>query len=645
VVSHRFAQQVGADTKRAEGGSVVTDAGAYTVVGVLPEGFVFPPYVVAPSPDLYYAIKLRPGMPTSSRVLAFARLRRGITLEQARSEVAPLSRQVYRSLSGTAHREIWLADLREEVLGRSRPSNLALLACAGLFTIVAWVNAGQLLIAGFWSRRQEFGIRSAVGAGPVRLFMETAAEILWIAMAGTAAGLAGGALVLHVVFPRLPRTIAPIASAAVDARVVMFCVVLAAAATIALAFLVAPQFRRINARGVLDHGLSSTDSPGGVRVRALLTAVELGSATLLLGAAFAIALGIWRHFGADPGFDLSHVLIASPVFPSGQYARAEDRAEFIAALATELRSRAGVVSVGAVDIAPLSGAMNRLLYAAEGRENAAVEFETRVVAGDYFTALGIALSRGRAFGAAKEVEDDGDVVVSGTVARRLFPGDVGVGQRLVTDSGLRLTVAGVVRDTQDGLGGTPTPIVYRQAGRSALSLRSLVVRSRGDARTLLGLVREAGAAIDPWVVMELRTMREARAHVTALARFAAWLSAFGASLAVGQVMFGIYGVVTLLTQGRRREVAIRMAVGATLSQTRWLIMWPTLGMVIAGVGSAALVIPAAAAVVPAAWMDAPSFLAIASGLSVLVAGALGLATAYLAVRLVATPNVWLMLRE
>jgi len=586
VVSSTLARRVAPNSGLPAGRHITTDEGAYTVIGVLPPDFVFPPYVVGRTPDLYTALEIPPGAPEASRVLAIGRLKARVTISEARAEVMTISRGVYRGRFGNRNSGIYLADLREHLVGKSRPPALWLLVGAGLFATISWVNAGQLLLARFWMQRRELAIRSVLGASPGRLMSGMLVEVLGLAAAGTAVGTIWGAMALRFIARSVPRTIAPLTPPTVDGRVLVLCGILAVATGVGLGILIATQVRQIDVRRIMVEGVDGHRSVGRVPVRSVLMAVEVASATVLLCVALTVAYELSRAFVTDPGFDRDPVLVVWPVFPAHRYLQREERHHFVEALAENLRHRGAVV--GAIDLPPLSGATNLAWYAAWGSGATPHEMETRSVSGDYFRAMGIRLVQGRVFKADLANEDTNTAVVSDRVARLLWPAATAIGQRLVVEGEPPLDVIGIVGDIQDGRRDSVLPTVYRRADGNERLVRSVVARDRQKGAALQNSVTDAAAKIDPAVAIEQRSMAEALAQETSMERFALWASVFGVGIAVLQVVLGVFGVVVCLVQTRLREIGVRLAVGATLAGVRRRLMWQGLAVAAAGVGGGSL---------------------------------------------------------
>lgn len=645
VISQRLASRIGGHRDGMIDAPVSLDAGAYRVAGVLPRAFVFPPYIAERDPDMYTFFRLRHGAVQGARVLALARLRQGVRLAEARAEVEAVSRGVYAGLYGDNNTEVWLADLREEILGRSRPAAWQIAVGAGLFSVVAWINTAKLLLSSFWARRRETAMRVSLGAGTPALVAAAIGEIGWIVVGGSALGAAGGALLVAAISPELPLAIAPLNRPTLDLRAIVPGSAMAIISTCGLALVIVPLLRRVNIRDLFSQSGGGSNPRPGVSLQALMVAAEVASATLLVTLALASAGQLWLEFSSPLGLVPGAVLVARPVFPPGSYDDPGNRHRFVEALAREIDSRAGVEAVGTVDVEPLSGARNSMPYVPYGREPRAVDVETRAVGSDYFGTLGIPVVRGGPFANRGGSADDRSAILSERAARLLFGTLDGiVGMALLTESGTRLDVVGVVGDVRDTREVAPTPIVYRIAHAPLLVARSLVIKSTGKASAVRSTVREAGITIDPHIPLELTTLQDVRADLTALARFTFWLSGLSATAVTIQVLLGILGLCRHLAESRQLEAAVRMALGETAASVRWRIVRSSVQVMLVGVACGAF-----AAVTAVRWgatvLGAQNFPVLVVTLGAGICLVLGIAASHVAVKYAVPDSIWRLLQS
>ena len=639
VVTAEFASRIGGPGSRVLGSPLVTDRGTLTVSGVLRRGFRFPHLIGGRQPEVYTCLLLNKGAAQHSRALALARLRAGVTLSEARAEVATSSRGLYRHLFGDSTTEIYLTDMREALVGRARPANWQLLAGATLFSLIAWVNAGQLLLARFWVRRREIATMGALGSSPSRLLRQAVAEVFRISIAGMLLGLVAAAWVMPAVTAGLPAVISPLERPELDLRAFLVSVALGGATTIALVALLAPQFRRLDLRTVLNQSHGDLGARRGLRVRSILTALETGSVTVLLVVAFAVASHLWREARIRPGFDLQPVLAAKPIYPADRYSEPVERHRFVEMLASSLRTRTGILQVGLIDLEPLVGATNAGLYAATGHEHAPRSIETRTVSGDYFTAMGIPVLRGRVFGPGPGVDSSSEIVLSEAAARMLHASDIWA-VRIVSETESDLRVIGVVGDIRDSNSQLTTPLIYRRAQYPDRLARTLIVRSATLGKDLVPVVQAVSASIDRDVVLKQFTMEDSLARMSSLARFTNAIAWAGSLLAMLQVALGLYGVVALVTLTRLRDAAVRFACGSTVASIRWRLIRQAGGPAATGVAAGAVAAAVLASLAPSLWPGdvVVSWRAVMLGAA--VSWGLWLGVVYLAVVRTTSQDTW-----
>ncbi|MDO8834655.1 MAG: ABC transporter permease, partial [Vicinamibacterales bacterium] len=241
-------------------------------------------------------------------------------------------------------------------------------------------------------------------------------------------------------------------------------------------------------------------------------------------------------------------------------------------------------SVGLIDFAPLTGAMNRYLYAPSDNAGLSDEFETRAVGRRYFEAMGIRLQQGRTFDPTRTHPDATEVVISEGVGRSFWPGRSPVGQRLLVEDGPALEVIGVVDDIVEQHGASPKrPMVYRQVDGVSRTARFVAARVPKDMTSIRTVVRTAIEELSPEMAVEMYTMAQALTAERATERLALWCSAVGLVIAGLLVHIGTYGVVFSLVRGRRHEIGVRLVVGGPIHRVRREFVMKHLGVVATGV--------------------------------------------------------------
>jgi predicted permease len=604
VLSHRFWQQRLGGRADAIGASVKLDGADYTVTGVLPPQ----PGPLEIRPEIFVAAQWNtPPRKGPFFITALARLRPGVDRGVAAAELRAINRRLFplwRS-SYQDQRATWgMLDLKEQLVGRSRSIVALALGAVALVWLIACVNASNLLIARVTSRRRELAVRSALGASRARVVRFLLAESAWLALFATGIGVAVAAAALALVrafaADYVPRT----AELTLDGRV--FGVLALLTLFSVLLFGLVPALHGTG--GPVDEGLramgrASTGSRAVRQLRRVLVGAQFAIATPLLVVAGLLLGSLTRLQSVDLGFDTHNLLTGALLLPPGPYRDADRVESFWQELERRVRELPGVRAVAFTDSRPPDDAQdqnNFELEAAPTPPGGSQPVTTWVSATpEYFGLMGIALGEGRLL---RDTDGGSNgpsvVVVDRAWARRFFPGQSAVGQRLrgggCTDCPWT-TVVGVVSDVKyDGLGNPNQGIVYwpmTDRGVTAFEaissrFRFLVVRTDTDALAAAPAVRKvirdmddrlafsSVATIDEMVERSLEVPRSLSVLVGGLAAAALLLS-----------LVGIYGVMAYYVQQRARDISIRLALGGTPAGVRRLVVGDGLALAAGGVAA------------------------------------------------------------
>jgi predicted permease len=586
---------------RVIGRDVIIDGVPRTVLGVLPDG------IHIGAAEAYLPSRLRdegPGGRGNHYLHVIARLGPGSGVEQARAELAAYATRVsgefelYRG-SGFV---LEARGLREALFGDVRPTMLALLATVLLLLLLASTNVANLLLVRAESRQREMGIRAALGAGRGRLVRQLLTESFVLAIAGALLGVPLALLGVRALIAVNP-TVVPIGQElALDAGVLVAVAAIVALAALAAGVLPALRAGRSDVRAVIAAGSSGGGRQGGA-LRSTLVVAEVALAAMMLVGAGLVGRSFWKLQSVDPGFDADGALVMDLSLPSRRYGAPDRVLGFYARALEGLRALPGVRSAAAISHLPLSGNAGDWMLEAEGRSPTAPRLpspEFTIASGDVFRALGIAVREGRVFDVTDRPDAPPVVVVSRELAHAFWPGERSVIGRRVRFAGAPpdktipwMTVVGVVDDVRrTALSENPRPGFYildtqfPQIIGDAMSAMTLVVRTGGDPAQLAGAARNVVGSIDPELaVANVRTLAAVVSDSVARPRFAmAVLAAFGLS-ALLLAAVGVYGVLSYAMARRRREMAVRMAMGATPRAVRRLALAAGLRLGLVGVAA------------------------------------------------------------
>ncbi len=580
----------------AIGRVVVMDGSPVEIVGVMPPGFSFP----SPGTDVWLPLGLdgRDLADWQSHSLAvIGRLRPGWTAGAARERLDALAARLdaHRPEVGVTWRTTVLP-FKASVVEPVRGPLLALLAAVALVLAVAVANVANLFLVRIASQRRELAIRRSLGASRRRVMGELLVEG---AVVGAAAGAVGvplaawavavGRLVGPGILPRMQEV-------RVDAAVLGFAVVVALGAGVAAALVPAWRWSGGGTWAVLRVAdRSSTADGDGARLRRGLVVAEVAAAVVVVAAAGVVLRSLANVLDVETGFDPDGVLTANLLLSSSRYPDMAGQAAFFDEVVRRAEALPGVVAAGATTDLPFSrtDTARRLLAEDVGasRGQAALDVPFRLVTPGYFRTMGVSVLAGRVFGAADRAGGPAVVVVNRSLAERMWPGERAVGRRVRFDGsdGPRCEVVGVVADTaNDGLERSPGPAVYaphRQRPWPWMTWMTVVVRASEHPEQLAPALRSAVWAVDTELPVEhVRTMADLMAASVSPRRFATIaLTVFAAAASVLAVV-GLYAAVACTVSLRRREIGVRMALGAGRREVVHAMVGSGFAMAVVGVG-------------------------------------------------------------
>jgi predicted permease len=578
VVSEKFWRRALAADPRAVGRRLTWAGTDRTVliVGIAPRDLVYPL-----GTDMWVPIASFFAGPgsfhfdiTDRRLSQFelvGRLARGVTVEEARAELAVLARQsIAQYPADYKPMPIVATPLLETVVGSTRPLLMFLLAAAGLVFVIAGVNVSALLLMRAAERRSELTVRVALGATPARLISQTIGESVLLGCSSTLLGVlvARGCLIgLRVLGPdNLPH----LDEVTLNIEAVVFCLLSIIAWVILLG--TAPLWGQWRQQRVgFRHDEASVRVASRTRSLRVFTTIEIAAAVFVAIGAGLLIRSFVRLQRVDRGFDASHLTVVNVLLPESRYPDSSSRLAFYEQLLGRVDALPGVSSASPVHMEPGSGSVGLSAAMtfqgqspAEAANNPWATWEP--VTPSYFRTLGIPILRGRAFDTTDGRTGPPTAIVSEGVARRYWPGADPIGKRLRLGADFPwVTVVGVAADMRYRELTRPWLTVYFPAEQFFFfAPESLVVRSPLRLEAIAPALRDAIRAQEPSAaVQSIATMDALLARELSRPRTALGVASLFAALAIGLACVGVYGVMSYDVRRRRRELAIRSAIGAS----------------------------------------------------------------------------------
>lgn len=605
VLSHRIWQERLHGDPGAIGRQIDVNDVPRTIVGIMPPRFAYP----APQVELWLPLALDPARtrPATLNLIGIGRLKRGVPSEAARADLARVLTNPGESSRGGASAAPWqethiaphVQSLRDSIIGP--PSQLLWFVFGSvlLVLLVACTNVAGLLLVRAERAQMELAVRAALGSGFTGILALTLSESVLLSVLGGGTGVLLAVASMRAVRSAgtalsLPR----LEDVGVDTPVLLFALGITVFCALFVSMLPLLRARRVSITQVLRRaGTGPAGGRASQRARSALVVSQIALAVVLVTLSGLMTRSLLRLYGVQPGFEASHVVTSRVLLPYARYGAGE-RLNFFEALVREAQAIPGARDVALTDWVPLSGDRHDMAIDVEDDPSPAngggTEHAVAHVDGRFFQALRIPLLRGRTFGAQDAARPVDEAIVSRAFAQRYWPGTSPLGRRVRPLGGRWYTIVGEVGDVRyDGLEEPPSEAVYfpivtagpQETGALLPPALSLIVRTEAREGETLSAIRRIVAALDPTLpTYDEGSLQQLVHGASARARALAVLLAIasGVTLLLGAV--GLYGVMAYSVSLRRRELGIRMALGARPADISRMVSLQGLRLAGAGIG-------------------------------------------------------------
>jgi predicted permease len=595
VISHGLWIRRYGGSRDVIGRRVMLNDRSFAIVGVMPADVDYPA-----GTELWRTTRSVPtpgpfGDAARFEVDLIARLRPGVTIPQATSELAALTRQYESTVPATRTRGLVpvVHSLEEVVVGNVRPALVALLAAVAIVLLIASANVANLLLMRGESRRVELAVRQAVGAGRGRLVRQLMLESLALTVAAATLALALTWWSLGALIALIPDGLPRVESVRIDGVVVGFTILIALVTSILAGIAPALWSVRLDLVSQLRDGGRGSSGPAVRTGRRALVVAQVALAVTIVAAAGVVARSLLRLQSVDIGLAADRLVFVELSLPYSRYVEQARQAQFLEEVVERLEAAPAIAAATPVNVRPFSGdgGWDVPRFTAEGQDAARAAanppLNLESIYHNYFATFEVPIVNGRAFTPADREGAPAVAIVTEDVAARTWPGENPIGKRIKMgglDSEYRwLTIVGVAALTRYRELTTPRATLYLPAPQFLVAAQMFALRTTASLELAASIARDSVRAVDPTVqVMRVQPFEQLLDGPLARPRFNAFLLSVFGVIALVLAAIGLAGVTATYVRQRDRELALRVALGATPANVRRLVLGEALSLGLAG---------------------------------------------------------------